>query len=197
MIFAAALTEVAILTTDRLRLEPQGAQHLDGLSALLANEESRRLTGTHATFTQEQISNHLKGLAEQADRADWAIIRAEDDCYLGEIVLNELDADNASMNLRIALAGEFGRGYGTEATRAVVGYGLDEVGLHRISLEVYAFNPRAKRVYEKCGFIAEGVARDALHWDGEWVDANLMSILATDPRGGSVVGCGRPAPGEA
>ncbi len=181
MIFAAALTDVAILTTDRLRLEPQGVQHLDGLSALLTNEESRRLTGTHATFTREQILSYLKGLAEQAGRADWAIIRTHDESYLGEVVLNELDADNETMNLRIALAGQFGQGYGTEATRAVVALGLDVIGLHRISLEVYAFNPRAKRVYEKCGFVPEGVARDALLWDGERIDAILMSILASDP----------------
>jgi len=177
-----ALTSHATLTTERLRLEPQGIQHFDGLWEALGNEESRRLTGTHATFTPEQTRSYLGGLTGRHDRADWAIIRTEDEFYLGEIVLNELDADNESMNLRIALAGEFGRGYGTEATRATVAYGLDVVGLHRISLEVYAFNPRAKRVYEKCGFIQEGVARDALRWDGEWIDAIIMAILATDPR---------------
>ncbi|MBA3293041.1 MAG: GNAT family N-acetyltransferase, partial [Geodermatophilaceae bacterium] len=54
----------------------------------------------------------------------------------------------------------------------------------------------AKRVYEKCGFIAEEVARDALHWDGEWVDANLMSILRDRPTRG-LGGGRRSAPGEA
>lgn len=183
MIVAAALTDVAILTTDRLHLEPQGIQHLDGMSALLANEESKRLTGTHATFTREQIRSYLECLAGRPDRADWALIASEDDSYLGEVVLNKLDADNESMNLRIALAGHFGQGYGTEATRAAVAYGFDVVRLHRISLEVFAFNPRAQRVYEKCGFRCEGVARDALLWDGQRINAVMMSILATDPRG--------------
>ncbi|MGI8721270.1 MAG: GNAT family N-acetyltransferase [Geodermatophilaceae bacterium] len=182
MIVAAALTDVAILTTDRLRLQPQGVQHLEGLSALLANEESRRLTGTHATFTREQVRSYLEGLAERPDRADWAIIGSQDGSYLGEVVLNELDIDNESMNLRIALAGQFGRGYGTEATRAAVAYGFDVVGLHRISLEVFAFNRQAQRVYEKCGFVREGVAREALLWNGQRHDAVLMSILATDQR---------------
>jgi RimJ/RimL family protein N-acetyltransferase len=75
-----------------------------------------------------------------------------------------------------------GRGLGTEATRLIVGYGFDQLGLHRIELEVYAFNPRARRAYEKVGFVAEGVLRDALWWDGEWVDAVVMSMLETDPR---------------
>jgi hypothetical protein len=41
------------------------------------------------------------------------------------------------------------------------------LGLHRISLDVFAFNPRVRRAYEKAGFVAEGVLRDALRWDGD------------------------------
>jgi RimJ/RimL family protein N-acetyltransferase len=52
--------------------------------------------------------------------------------------------------------------------------------LHRISLEVFAFNPRARRAYEKAGFVVEGVLRDALYWDGEWVDSIAMSVLAAE-----------------
>uniref|UniRef100_UPI0028126253 GNAT family N-acetyltransferase n=1 Tax=Arthrobacter sp. TaxID=1667 RepID=UPI0028126253 len=74
------------------------------------------------------------------------------------------------------------RGYGTEATRAVVAHAFDVMGVHRISLEVYAFNPRAQRVYEKCGFRVEGRLRDALLWNGEWIDAVVMGMLSTDPR---------------
>ncbi len=47
-------------------------------------------------------------------------------------------------------------------------------------MEVHTFNPRARRAYEKAGFVAEGVLRDALCYDGEWVDAVVMSILAPE-----------------
>ena len=72
------------------------------------------------------------------------------------------------------------RGLGSEATGLIVRYGLTALGLHRIELTVYAFNPRAQRVYEKAGFLVEGTARDALRFDGAWVDAVYMSILSTD-----------------
>ena len=49
--------------------------------------------------------------------------------------------------------------------------------LHRIELEVFAFNPRAQRSYEKAGFTVEGVRRDALWWDGAFHNAVIMSIL--------------------
>ena len=44
-------------------------------------------------------------------------------------------------------------------------------------MEVYAFNPRAQHVYEKAGFVAEGVLRGALRYEDEWIDATVMSIL--------------------
>ena len=174
----------ATLTTERLRLEPLGPQHFDGAWSALGDPETRRLTGTHAEFTSEQIRVWLQTRAEESDRADWAVIRREDSAYLGEVVLSELDPHNASVEFRIALASSelFGRGYGTEATRAVVAHGFDDLGLHRIGLEVFAFNPRAQHVYEKCGFTVEGRHRDALQWDGEWVDVISMAILAGDPR---------------
>jgi RimJ/RimL family protein N-acetyltransferase len=49
--------------------------------------------------------------------------------------------------------------------------------MHRVELAVYRFNPRARRVYDKVGFVYEGTMRDALLWEGNWVDADTMSIL--------------------
>ena len=45
---------------------------------------------------------------------------------------------------------------------------------------MFAFNPRARRVYDKVGFVLEGTRRQALRWDGEWVDAQIMGILADE-----------------
>ena len=144
-----------------------------------------RLTGTQNSFTEDQIRGWLDGLAARHDRADWAVIRLEDGAHIGEVVLNDLDGPNESMNLRIALSGEKarGQGYGTEAIRAVLDHAFDTVGLHRVGLDVFSFNPAAQRVYEKCGFLVEGRQRHTMKWDGEWVDSILMGILATDPRG--------------
>jgi RimJ/RimL family protein N-acetyltransferase len=184
MISKQSLAQQATLFTPRLKLEQLGEKHFAGTMAGINNPESSRLTGTLEVFTFERIQTWLTGLPGRDDRADWAIIRQSDGAFLGEVVLNDLDEHNQSMNFRIALWSheEFNQGYGTEVTRAVIDYGLHVVGLHRISLSVFAFNPRAKRVYEKCGFVQEGVARDALFWDGVWVDSINMSVLSSDPR---------------
>jgi RimJ/RimL family protein N-acetyltransferase len=167
------------LDTASLRLEPLGPEHFDASWAALQDPESRRLTGTHETFTQDQLRDWLASLAERHDRADWAIIRKSDGMFVGEVVLNELDPYNENMAFRIALAGAglFGKGYGSEATKAVVDYGIQVVGLHRIDLEVVDFNTRAQRVYSKAGFVPEAVMREAWLWDGEWSDVILMAFV--------------------
>lgn len=154
----------------------------DGVWAALQDPETMRLTGTHQKFTREQIAGFLKGLRERHDRADYAIVRNSDGAYLGEVVLTDLDEFNQSISFRIALSGEalFGRGYGTEATRMVLDFAFDRLGVHRVALEVFDFNLRAQRVYEKCGFVREGVLRDALFWDGQWHDTFQMAVLATE-----------------
>lgn len=183
MIHVAALAPVPTLVTPRLRLEPLGPAHLDATWAALQDAEHLRLTGTRAVFTRAQVLAHLERVAGDDERGDWAITDAAGGRYLGEIVLNDLNADDRAMNVRIMLApGAPGRGYGTEAMTAVLDHAFGAVGLHRVSLDVFAFNPRALRSYEKAGFVVEGRQRDTLLWDGEWTDSVLMAVLSTDHR---------------
>jgi RimJ/RimL family protein N-acetyltransferase len=154
---------------------------------MISDPQALRLTGSHTSdppvdpgIIREKALTWLGSRPDQHDRADWAILRNSDGRFVGEVVLNSYDQDNESANFRIMLgpAEHFGHGYGTEATRLVIGHALGVVGLHRIGLHVYDFNPRALRVYQKCGFQVEGVLRDALRWDGAWIDATMMSIVA-------------------
>jgi len=179
-----AFRDQPVLRGRRVRLEPLDLAVLEPYWRMLQDPEGRRLTGTHAQFTREQVEQWLRTRQDQTDRADWAVVDAATGDFLGEVVVNDLDADNGSAGFRIALGGPhvYGRGIGTEATRLAVDHVLDEVRLHRLELQVYAHNPRARRVYEKCGFLLEGRRRDALLWDGARYDVLDMAILATDRR---------------
>ena len=129
---------------------------------------------------EERLRSWYDSRNAQTNRLDLAVVdRATGDC-VGEVVLNNWDERNRSCCFRIALAAGRDRGLGTEAVRLVVGYGFERLGLHRISLEVSAFNPRARRVYEKVGFIPEGVLRQVLLDGDGWTDAIVMSILAPE-----------------
>jgi RimJ/RimL family protein N-acetyltransferase len=116
------------------------------------------------------------------NRIDLSIIGRSEGRWIGEVVLNELDVNNRSCGFRILVGAAEHRshGYGTEAIRLVLDHAFGTVGLHRVQLEVYDFNPRARHVYEKVGFVYEGTKRHALCWEGQWIDAHLMAILSSD-----------------
>ncbi len=79
----------------------------------------------------------------------------------------------------------WGRGLGRDALQALVRHLVDDLGVHRISLDVLSFNDRAIASYKSCGFEVEGILRDEVRAeDGSYLDAVLMSYVA---------GRGRPA----
>lgn len=166
-----------IITGSRIVLRPLGAQDAPAIYASLHDPISQKLTGTHGAFSFTDVQAHCGMIETAEDRWDYGIMHGER--LIGEAVLNRVDAANESASFRIAIwePQQRGRGYGMEATRLIVDFGFRAVGLNRIELEVYAFNPQARRVYEKVGFKLEGTKREALIWQGEKVDAHIMSIL--------------------
>ena len=172
------------LTGERVLLRPMTADDAQYMWADIDDAETTRLTGSHGTFTRDQIERWCATRGEQDDRLDLAVIDRSTGAWAGEVVINEWDEDNRACSFRIALGpGGRDRGLGTEATRLIVDYVfdvIDEPPVHRLALAVHDFNPRAQAVYEKVGFRREGVLRDALLWDGDFHDSILMSIVRTD-----------------
>jgi RimJ/RimL family protein N-acetyltransferase len=74
----------------------------------------------------------------------------------------------------------WGRGCGTDAMRLMLRYAFTELNLHRISLNVYAYNQRGIRSYEKCGFKHEGCIREFVLRDGRRSDMLHMGILRSE-----------------
>lgn len=186
MVTFDAFRDQPVLTGAHVRLEPLTVAVLDLYLVGLSDPEVRRLTGSQSALAPSAVEQWLRTRQRHHDRADWAVVRSSDGAFLGEAVLNELDVQNESVNYRVWLAGPgaTGQGCGTEATRLVLSYAFDDIGLHRVGLGVYEFNPRARRAYEKCGFRQEGRRRDALRQAGTWHDEIVMSVLSTDDRPG-------------
>ncbi len=69
------------------------------------------------------------------------------------------------------------QGYGTEAMSLAIRYAFEELNLHRLQLTVFSYNARAKRMYEKLGFIKEGSYREFLERRGRRHDLELYGML--------------------
>jgi RimJ/RimL family protein N-acetyltransferase len=87
---------------------------------------------------------------------------------------------SAEFGIFIGDKSRWNQGYGTEALQLILRHGFNTLNLNRIYLRVFTSNPRAKRSYEKAGFILEGTLRQAAFRGGKYIDVYMMSIIRSE-----------------
>jgi RimJ/RimL family protein N-acetyltransferase len=96
------------------------------------------------------------------------------------LIQNLGDSDRKCHLMRIAVR-EPGAGAGSALLRGVLDRLYTETDVNRIDLDVFLGNDRARRAYEKAGFVVEGILRDYHRAaDGSFSSMWLMSILRSD-----------------
>ena len=109
----------------------------------------------------------------------WAV-EHDGQCIGGAGLRVDSDQHCATYSVGLFVAGLRGRGLGQQITRLAVSWGFDELGAHRVQLEVLASNSRVINCYLACGFRQEGIRRQALLYPDGWKDLILMSILQSE-----------------
>jgi RimJ/RimL family protein N-acetyltransferase len=111
--------------------------------------------------------------------AGFAVETLADSRLIGSCALRGTSPENRSANLGIKLGDKtrWDGGYGTDAMRTLCRFGFEMMNLHRIELEVYADNARARHVYERVGFKTEGCLREAYYKYGRYIDVITMGLL--------------------
>ncbi len=85
--------------------------------------------------------------------------------------------------LGITIAEEWrGQGIGRRLIEQAIDWARRSHVLTRIELHVFARNVGAIHLYESCGFVLEGVRRQAVHRDGEYIDDLVMAYLLDEPQ---------------
>jgi RimJ/RimL family protein N-acetyltransferase len=156
---------------DRLR-HPIDPEEEDGYGSSWRREWDGRRYHTREDVTADQG-------AEDSTAYRWAI-EYEGHCIGSAGLLVDPDQHCASYTVGLFVAALRGRGLCREATRLVLAWGFDVLGLHRIQLEVLATNHRAIRCYVACGFRQEGVRREAQLYPDGWKDFIMMGLLQSE-----------------
>ncbi len=101
---------------------------------------------------------------------------------IGSIGLHGINHAHRTASLGVGIGEHdcWGKGYGTEATRLILDYAFNVLGLHNVMLWVFSYNERAIRVYEKVGFKEIGRRRQAQRIGGRAYDVVYMDCLATE-----------------
>ena len=161
------------LITERLTLRPFREDDTEALYAYSKDEPVGRNAGwkPHESLLESSDILHLVFLDQPSV---WAVERRGDRRLMGSV---GLIADSArqygsARSLGYALGVDYwGEGYMTEAVRAVLRFGFEQMALDLISATCYPDNPASRRVLEKCGFAYEGTLHRAeLLYNGEIKD---------------------------
>ena len=114
--------------------------------------------------------------------AYFAIVALDGDELIGECGIDDISGVDRTGELVILIGDKrfWNRGYGTDAVRLLLRFGFLTLDLNNVRLRVHAFNDRAIRCYEKCGFKRCGCWPDSWYHDGALHDSVMMYLLRAD-----------------
>jgi RimJ/RimL family protein N-acetyltransferase len=166
-----------------MRVELRRAEPLDVdfLLELLADEEIRPFLGPRTAATRDAVLEEIERSLAQPESFGRFVVEADGERagMLGFHVANE--RSRIARLERLAIHPRFrGRRLADEAARLCQRLLLEELGFHRLELEIYAFNDRACAHAERAGFVREGRKRRAYRYEGEWVDSVLYALIPED-----------------
>lgn len=170
------------LTTERLRLRPFVAEDATALAELAGSESvaDTMLDWPHP-FSLANARSTIAAQASvyQASRAiHFAIERRDREGLIGGIELCALDNPHRCAELRFWIAEpEWGHGFASEATGAVLRFGFAELRLHRIDAMHLVRGEVAGAVLRKNGFAQEGILRGRVRKSGRFEDVALCAVL--------------------
>ncbi len=173
-----------LFTGSLVRLEAVNPQRAaEAYSRWYRNSEYSRLLDSVAARPRsfKAVKEWIEKKAEKdpPDEYPFSIYTLEEDRLIGEIGLDGIKWNHGEAFVGIGLGERdcWGKGYGTDAMRLILGFAFNELNLHRVSLTVFEYNTRAIRTYEKIGFVHEGQNRGMLLKDRKRFDMVHMGIL--------------------
>ena len=174
----------ATISTTRLRLRPVTLEDAAAIQPLAGRREVAEMTRSIPhPLSLAQVEDWLKGRVaemQEGKGVTFGIVLADTSELIGCTGLH-VDAEHQCAEMGFWIAGPcWGKGYATEAARAVVQFGFEALGLNRIHAHHMTKNPASGRVLEKIGMQREGVLRQAIRKWEQFEDVVLYAILRQD-----------------
>ena len=184
MLNADMLTYMPDLMTPRLRLRRLTMRDAQDIFRYSRDPEVARhvLWDAHRTVGDSRAYlRYMLRRYRSHEPASWGIEWRETGAVIGTIGFMWVQEDNSAAEVGYSLARDFwGKGYMTEALKAVIQYGFDGLNLNRIEAQHETTNPASGAVMRKCHMQHEGTLRSRLFNKGRYVDVELYAILRRD-----------------
>jgi ribosomal-protein-alanine N-acetyltransferase len=168
-----------VLDTERLRLRPFTLDDEAAVFALASDPDVARFVRFEAHRSPADTRAFLELVLQHYVRGEpfaWAIVRREDDRLIGSCGFVSQSVERKSAEIGYWLGKPYwGQGYAVEAARALVGFGLEQMGLQRVEAKCFAGNRAGQRVIEKLGMKFEGIDHSEMI-KGEYSELGFYSM---------------------
>ncbi|MGM0365625.1 MAG: GNAT family N-acetyltransferase [Actinomycetota bacterium] len=96
--------------------------------------------------------------------------------YIGNCALHKINwfRKTAEFGIVIGEKNYWNKGYGTEAVKIVISYATRKLKLRSIVLNVYEYNKRAIKAYQKCGFLLKKILQKDHYYNRRYWDTYVM-----------------------
>lgn len=174
--------DLPIINGRQVRLRPITPADTDDIIRWRNDPDVQQFFIYRQTFTREIHENWLKNKVCTGQVIQYIIEDMESRRSVGSVYFRDVDPVNESAEYGIFIgeASARNRGFGSETAKLFTDFGLDVLGMHRISLRLLGGNAAAQRSYEKAGFRTEGVFTDMVRLDGKFTDVVFMARLARE-----------------
>lgn len=112
------------------------------------------------------------------ETAYFRILATEGARCVGYAIVRGLEPDPVNIELKRLVIVDTGRGYGRSVLQRMKALAFDDLGAHRLWLDVFVDNARARHLYLSEGFVEEGVMRESGRRVDGYASQVLMSVLA-------------------
>ncbi len=179
-------SDVSKLSTARLTLRPLCTDDAAPLFAMYSDVQFMRYWSFPVMKRFEQVVDYvarrMQGSATDTEIV-WIVELAETREAIGICSLFNVEMASKRAEIGFGLQRPFwGRGYISEAVRAVVDSAFDVLDMHRIEAEIDPRNGASARVLERLGFVREGLLRERWIVDGRTSDSAFYGLLRSDRR---------------
>lgn len=146
------------------------------------NPELVQFNAPYKPVTDLQHSAWFEKITQASNSCIFAIRTIDTHMLIGSCQLFNFNdiARSAELQIRIGEPDYQNKGFGTQALNLLLDFGFNNRNLNRIYLHVFANNSRAQAAYKKVGFRVEGVLRQSVFLNGEYVDIVVMGLLKAD-----------------
>ncbi|MGQ9628969.1 MAG: GNAT family N-acetyltransferase [bacterium] len=168
-----------MLVGEKVILRPFEREDMERALKWINDREIMRLTGVYRPISLDRQKLWYEDLLRRNDTFIYSIIAKGDGEFIGTCGLYDIhwQIRKADLRIRIGERNYWHKGYGAESVKLLISFAFKDLNLHRVGLEVFENNVPAIRLYEKCGFVREGILRDAGFVNGNYVNVIVMSII--------------------